>query len=322
MNVQRIAVTGGTGFVGRHFADLLRERGHEPVLICRREPPEPRQGHVHAVGLGDVDALARAFTGCSAVAHLAGINRELGEQTYQRVHVAGTRNVLEAARRTGVRRIALLSFLRARPDCGSAYHESKFAAEELVRRSGFQSTVLKSGVIYGRGDHLLDHLSHALYTLPLFATVGASQPPLRPVAVRDVARVLFAALVEGRLAGRTVAVLGPEALSMREIATRVGDVIGRRPWVFPLPVALHRLLARAAEATMKVPLVSVAQVKMLAEGLCEPAPPCDGLPADLRPATRFTAGSIAGGLPEPGRFGCADLRLGGWCGPLFPESRR
>lgn len=322
MNVQRIAITGGTGFVGRHFADLLRERGHEPVLICRRVPPESRQGRVHAVGLGDVDALARAFTGCVAVAHLAGINRELGEQAYRCVHVEGTRNVLEAARRAGVRRIALLSFLRARPDCGSAYHESKFAAEEMVRRSGLQYTVLKSGVIYGRGDHLLDHLSHALYTLPLFATVGASQPPLRPVAVRDVARVLFAALVEGRLAGQTVPVLGPEALSMREIATRVGDAIGRRPWVFPLPVVFHHLLARAAEATMKVPLASVAQVKMLAEGLCEPAPPCDDLPDDLRPATRFTAESIASSLPEPGRFGCADLRLDGWCGTLFPESRR
>jgi NADH dehydrogenase len=322
VNAERIAITGGTGFVGRHFADLLRERGHEPVLICRRVPPEPPQGRVHALGLDDVDALVRAFTGCGAVAHLAGINRELGEQTYQRVHVAGTRNVLEAARRAGVLRIALLSFLRARPDCGSAYHESKFAAEELVRRSGLQYMVLKSGVIYGRGDHLLDHLSHALYTLPLFATVGASQPPLRPVAVRDVARVLFAALVEGRLAGRTVSVLGPEVLSMREVVTRMGDAIGRRPTVFPLPVAFHRLLARAAEATMKVPLVSVAQVRMLAEGLYEPAPPCDDLPDDLKPAIRFTAESIASGLPEPGRFGRADLRLGGWCGTLFPESRR
>ena len=297
MSVERIAITGGTGFVGRHFADLLRERGHEPVLICRRVPREPRQGRVHAIGLDDADALASALTGCSAVAHLAGINREIGEQTYQRVHVVGTRNVVDAAERAGVRRIALLSFLRARPDCGSAYHESKFAAEEIVRRSSLQYTVLKSGVIYGRGDHLLDHLSHALHTLPLFATVGASQPPLRPVAVTDVAKILFAALVEGRLAGQTVAVLGPDVLSMREVATRVGDAIGRRPWIFPLPVALHRLLARVTEATMKVPLVSLAQVKMLAEGLCEAAPPCDVLPDDLKPRTPFAAESIRSGLP-------------------------
>ena len=259
----KIAITGGTGFVGRHFADLLRERGHEPVILSRRT----------GVGLDDVDALARAFTGCDAVAHVAGINREIGDQTYARVHVAGTRNVVEAARRAGVTRIALLSFLRARPNCGSAYHESKFAAEEIVRASGLSYTILKSGVIHGRGDHLLDHLSHALHTLPFFATVGAHQPPLRPTAVGDVAEILYAALVEGRLTNKTVAVLGPDVLSMREVVSRVGDAIGRLPWIIAMPVGFHRVLARVAELTMQVPLVSLAQVRMLAEGLCEPAPP-------------------------------------------------
>ena len=58
-------------------------------------------------------------------------------------------------------KIIYLSFLRARPACGSRYHESKWAAEELVRGSGIDHTILKSGVIYGRGDHLLDHVSRA-----------------------------------------------------------------------------------------------------------------------------------------------------------------
>ena len=110
-------------------------------------------------------SLTRAFAGCDTVAHLAGINREIGEQTYQRVHIEGTANVIAAARAAGVRRIVMLSFLRARPDCGSPYHESKWEAEEMIRASGLQFTIVKAGVIYGRGDHLLDHLSHALFTL-------------------------------------------------------------------------------------------------------------------------------------------------------------
>jgi NADH dehydrogenase len=303
MTRKRIAITGGTGFVGRHLAELLRERGHEAVLLARRTGAD----------VGDVDTMTRAFAGCDAVAHLAGINRELGQQTYQRVHVDGTRNVMEAARRAGVGRIALLSFLRARPDCGSPYHESKFAAEEIVCASGLRFTILKSGVIYGRGDHLLDHLSHALHTLPLFAMVGAHQPPLRPTAVGDLAMILYAALVEDRLIDLTVAVVGPEVLTMRDVVTRVGDAIGRRPRIFAMPVAFHRVLARVAEAVMHVPLVSAAQVRMLAEGLCEPAPPCDELPDDLKPRTRFTLDAIRRGLPEPGRFGCRDLRFSPHC---------
>jgi NADH dehydrogenase len=62
------------------------------------------------------------------VAHCAGINREIGDQTGKRVHIEGTTNVIEAAKRAGVRKLIMLSFLRARPDCGSPYHESTWAA--------------------------------------------------------------------------------------------------------------------------------------------------------------------------------------------------
>ena len=105
--------------------------------------------------------------------------------------------MVEAARKAGVRKIALISFLRARPDCGSGYHESKWQAEEIVRRSGLDFTVLKCSVIYGRGDHMLAHLSHAFYTFPIFAFVGFNDRLIRPNAVEDVARIVNAALTEG-----------------------------------------------------------------------------------------------------------------------------
>jgi nucleoside-diphosphate-sugar epimerase len=126
-----------------------------------------------------VEKLAEAFAGCDAVAHCAGINRAIGEQTYERVHVQGTQNVVDAAREAGVKKVLLLSFLRARPHCNSAYHESKWAAEEIVRGSGLDYTVIKAGMIYGKGDHMLDHLSHTLHSLPLFATVGINEKPIQ-----------------------------------------------------------------------------------------------------------------------------------------------
>ena len=96
----RVAITGGTGFVGRHLAERL---GPEASVVVSR-----RTG----VALDDVDALTAAFAGCDAVAHCAGINREIGDQTFQGVHVEGTRAVVEAARRAGVKRIVMVSFLR------------------------------------------------------------------------------------------------------------------------------------------------------------------------------------------------------------------
>ena len=310
----KIAITGGTGFVGRHLAEELLAAGHEVVLISRTarrtdatEKNRAAETRV-ASDLSDVRVLASAFAGCEAVAHCAGINREIGSQTFQRIHVEGTRHVVEAAQLAGVRRIALMSFLRARPDCGSPYHESKWAAEEIVRGSGLDYTIVKAGMVYGRGDHMLDHLSHAFHTLPILATVGFRQKAIRPLAIEDLIRVLEAALVEGRLARKTITITGAEELFLSDAARRVATVLGRRVWIFPAPLWFHYALARAAELTMKVPLVARAQVRILSEGVVEPAAPCDSLPPDLTPVRRFTPEQIRNGLPEAGPFGLRDLR--------------
>jgi NADH dehydrogenase len=260
-------------------------------------------------GLDNVDQLTRAFAGCNAVAHCAGINREIGSQTYERVHVQGTRNVVQAAKAVGVERIVLMSFLRARPNCGSPYHESKWEAEEIVRNSDLDYTVLKAGIVYGRGDHMLDHLSHALHTFPIFGLVGLKEKSIRPLAVEDLVHVMRAALVDRRLRRQTAAVLGPEEIYLSEAVRRVGEVVGKQPLIVPLPVFGHRLLARIFEATMKIPLVSIAQVRILSEGVVESGSPVVPLPYDLVPTRRFTIEQIRNGLPQARPFCVGDLRL-------------
>ncbi|HXZ10877.1 MAG TPA: NAD(P)H-binding protein [Candidatus Sulfotelmatobacter sp.] len=310
----RIAITGGTGFVGRHLARGLAARGHEVVLIARgkdrRDPTsfEIPNATFFPADLSSADDLARAFSACGAVAHCAGINREIVSQTYERIHVAGTDNVVEAARRAGVGKIVLLSFLRARPNCGSGYHESKWAAEEIVRRSGLDYTIFKAGVIYGLGDHMLDHLSHALHTFPLFALVGMKDRPVRPLAVEDLVRAMIAALVEGRLSCQTVAILGPEEMLLGEAVRRVGRVVEKHPLYFRAPLAVHYVLAHLLERVMKIPLVSLAQVRILSEGIVDPWPPFESLPADLFPTTPFTDEQIRRGLPIAKPFCIEDLR--------------
>jgi uncharacterized protein YbjT (DUF2867 family) len=299
----RVAVTGATGFVGRHVVGRLQAKGHHVVSLSRRTGFD--------LTSPDTAVLRAALAGCDAVVHCAGINREIGAQTYDAVHIRGTQALTRAARAAGVGHISVLSFLRARPDGPSAYHRSKWAAEAIVRDSGLPFTVLKSGVIHGRGDHMLDHLSHAFHTFPIFGLVGFHEQAVRPVAVDDVARLLEAAATgDQRLHNRTIAVLGPDELSLGNAVRRVATSAGHRPFYVRLPIAVHLALAHLFEAVMRVPLVSVAQVHILAEGVVEPSPPAAEPPPDLAPRTPFSQEVIRAGLPEPGRFGCRDLR---WC---------
>lgn len=310
----RVAITGGTGFVGRHLARELVARGGEAVLVARGKDVRdesiyqlPKTSFL-ASDLSGPQELRRGFLGCDAVAHCAGINREIGAQTYRRVHLEGTKHVVEAARLAGVGKLVLLSFLRARPKCGSAYHESKWAAEEMVRGSGLNYTIFKAGVIYGRGDHMLDHLSRTLYTFPVFGLVGMKERPIAPLAVEDLVTAIIASFDDARLSNQTVSITGPEEMALGDAVRRVGEVIGKHPLYVPTPLAIQKVIAWVAERTMKIPLLSLAQVRILSEGIVEALPACDALPADLRPATRFIAEQIQHGLPHPGPFGLRDLR--------------
>ncbi len=260
-----IAITGGTGFIGRHLARDLAQRDHQVVLIARgqdrRDPGVRDLSHTTFIpaSIDNEAQLLKAFAGCHAVAQCAGINREIGTQTYQRLHVDGTRCVISAAQQAAVQKLVLVSYLHARPQCQSPYHETKWAAEELVRASGLDYTILKAGLIYGFGDHLLDHLSQLLRRVPVFATVSLREQTVRPIAVEDLVTILRAALVERRLSRQTVAVVGPEELAFSVVVSRLAQTMHKRIVVLPFPAL--------------------------------------ALPEDLKPVTRFTEEQIRKGLP-------------------------
>jgi NADH dehydrogenase len=171
--------------------------------------------------------------------------------------------------------------------------------------------VLKPGMIFGRGDHMLDHLSHALYTFPLFVGLGPMR--VRPLAVADVVTVLRAALVDARLARRTVALVGPTELGVQDAVALVAEATGRRRPILPLRLGPHYTAAAwLLERLMTVPMLSTAQVRILREEVVEPTGAVDPLPADLVPSTPYDLATVRAGLPAPGRFGPADLR---WCAP-------
>src|SRR6185295_12276347 len=104
----------------------------------------------------------------------------------------------------------------------------------------------------GRGDHMLDHLSHAFHTFPVFGLVGFEEKRARPLAVADLVDVMHAALVEHRLSRQTVAVTGPEEMPLTEAVRRVARAVGKRPLMFPMPLWFHYAFGWFCEQTMTV----------------------------------------------------------------------
>ena len=299
----KIAITGGTGFIGRHLAQDLVSGGHDVILIARGQytrNAQPVAGATFfALDANDTDNLTKAFEGCDAVVHCAGTSVEDSRQTFRRLHVEGTRSAVTAAERSGVKKFVLVSYLNVRPNVKSDYHTTKWQGEEIVRASKLNFTILKAGLVYGPGDHLLNNLSNLFRKMPIFAAVGLREKTVRLVAVEDLVNVIRVSLDENRFARQTVAVLGPEEFPFSQAARRIAKAMGKPALiVLPFPVFFHRILAFFSERFMPKPLITRSQVQMLADGISQPTLESVPLPDELTPKTLFTEEQIRKGLPR------------------------
>jgi NADH dehydrogenase len=296
----KIAITGGTGFIGRHLSRDLVSRRHEVIIIARgqyKRNTQPVEGASFlSIDTNDTDQLTRAFAGCDAVVHCAGTSVEDDKQTFHRLHVEGTRSAVTASERARVKKFVLVSYLNVRPNVKSEYHTTKWQGEEIVRSSKLNFTILKAGLVYGQGDHLLNNLSNLFRKMPIFAAVGLREKTVRLVAVEDLVEVIRASLDEDRFARQTVAVLGPEEFPFSQAARRIARAMGKPSLiVLPFPVFFHRILAFFSERFMPKPLITKSQVQMLADGI--PANVEASAAGGFEAKTLFTEEQIKG-LPE------------------------
>jgi NADH dehydrogenase len=182
----------------------------------------------------------RGLRGCDAVVNLAGIKREEGDQTFQAVHVDLVARLVEAMKAAGVRRLVHVSVVVARPAPELPYHDTKWKGEEIVRASGLDWTLLRPGVIYGAGDDLLSHLAVMIHAAPVFPVVNDGSAPMMPVYAGDVAAGVVGALNNGATAGKTIDLVGPERLTLRDVVARAAEALGRPVRIWSTPVALMK----------------------------------------------------------------------------------
>ncbi|MGP8161261.1 MAG: NAD-dependent epimerase/dehydratase family protein [Candidatus Dormibacteria bacterium] len=265
----RIAITGGTGFVGAQLAAHLAEQGHEPVLVSRgrRRPGSAPPG----VTLASADVvtgsgLVEAFAGCEAVVNLVAIIVERRRQSFDAVNRRGTANVAEAAVKAGVGHLVQLSAVGADPDPRFAYLASKWGGEQAVKISGIPHTVIRSSLVFGPGDGFFVKLARLIRRTPPFFPLpiaGDGRTLFQPIANADVARCIAIALERGPSDG-VVAIGGPDHLSYEQII----DIIRREVVSLPrlklhVPVIAIKPVAALMARVMRDPLVTPAQLDLL-----------------------------------------------------------
>jgi nucleoside-diphosphate-sugar epimerase len=241
----RIALTGGTGFIGGRLIELALAAGHQLTALTRREQ-KPRDGVTWILGsLEDRVSVAELVEQADAVIHLAGVLNAPNAAAFEAGNVTGTLTMLAAATAGAARRFVHVSSLAARESALSLYGGSKARGEELVRESGLDWAIVRPPAVYGPGDR---------ETLELFrmAKLGVIlMPPdgrLSLIHADDLARVLLALATHPRAPAQILIEPDdgtPGGWTHRSFASALGATVGKRPLIVSAPAPLLRLAARA-----------------------------------------------------------------------------
>lgn len=239
-----IAVTGGTGFVGKAVLDEAADKGLA-IRALARSPQPPREGTQWISGdLGDSAALSQLVEGAGTVMHIAGAVNAPDPAGFHRANVIGTQNVIKAAEAAGVTRFIFVSSLSAREPGLSVYGQSKLHAEEAVQTSALDWTIVRPPAVYGPNDREI---------LELFRAARFGVVPMPPagrtsiIHVCDLAKLLVALVPESDAVLRRV--FEPDdgrerGWSHRELAQGIGTAMGRKVWAPHLPKPVLSAIAR------------------------------------------------------------------------------
>lgn len=265
-----ILVTGATGFVGSNLIAQLLKDGHT-VRAFVRNPGRAANRALRGceVVAGDITVpaslLEALFPPVTAVIHLVGILAETDGATFNKIHIDGLRNVVNACIAKDVRRFIHISALGTRPDGRSNYHKTKWAAEEILRASGLEYTIFRPSVIFGAEDRFTNLFAHIIKTTPVVIIPGGGQNRMQPVFVKDVVRAVSLSIEGGWTKGKTYEIGGKDVFTFDEVIDLIAAAVGRRRLKAHFPMPLMRVIAALVERLLPKPPITRDQLLMLEE---------------------------------------------------------
>jgi NADH dehydrogenase len=242
-----ILVTGATGFIGRALIRQLSEAGYSLRALLRpsrRSPRLPVGVPVEAavVSLADERGLRAALSGVDVIFHLASAESQGRDANLFATDIQGTLNLTQAAVDAGARRIIYVSHVGASRASGYPAFKAKGIAEEHIRRSGLEYTILRSTVVFGPEDHFTNGLAWMLRAAPgVFPLPGDGRPALQPLWVEDLVTCMIWSMNNPETVNQTFEVGGSEYFSLRQTLEILMPLVRAPRYLLPVSPATLRM---------------------------------------------------------------------------------
>ncbi|MFO0973210.1 MAG: NAD(P)H-binding protein [Phycisphaerae bacterium] len=264
-----VAVTGAFGYSGRAIAERLLARG-ERVRTLTNSPQRPHDFgdriDVCPLAFDDPPRLARSLAGSDVLVNTYWVRFNHRLFTFDQA-VANTRTLFAAAKAAGVRRIVHTSILKPEQGRGLAYYDGKLRLERDLESTGLPHAILRPGVLFGRGDILVNNIAWLLRHLPLFGLFGDGRYALAPLHVDDFAAIALRAIDAQPGLPRVIDCHGPESFPYRDLVRQIAAIIGVRRPIVRVPPWLGHIVGRLLNPLLKDVVITREEIDGLMRGL-------------------------------------------------------
>lgn len=263
----KIAVTGAFSYSGKYIAKRLLEHGEEVITLTNHpNRPDPFDGKVKAFPLNfdNTDGIIQTLRGVDVLVNTYWVRFDKAGNTQLKA-VENTKILVGAAALAGVKRIVHISITNPSADSHLPYFWGKAANEKAVINSGMSYAILRPTVLFGKEDILINNIAWLLRNLPIFGLPGNGSYKLSPVYVDDLADLAVDAVYQkGNYIWDAV---GPDEFTFREIVELIGETLGKKRLLIPLPPRLALFAAQFMSVFLKDVLLTPEEVDGLMANL-------------------------------------------------------
>jgi uncharacterized protein YbjT (DUF2867 family) len=285
-------IAGGTGFIGSHLVSALAVSGMRAACLVRspRKTDICKKAGFDAI-MGDItdrESLNGKLDNCDAVIHLVGIIEDKEGISFEKVHVDGTENLVDEAKKAKVKHFFYQSALGASHSSWSRYLKTKAEAEDIVRTSGIPYTIFRPSLVVGDGDGFTSKLKDIISLSPVVPVPGEGKAKFQPLYVGDWVKCfikLFSAPPHPSSpwkgedgCGGVYELGGPEHLTYNEILSLLMEAMGVDKPVIHVPMEMVKLgmpLSRVFQGIggllgKRIPSISGEQLRLLeTDNICD-----------------------------------------------------
>jgi len=283
----KVALFGGTGFVGSYIIDQLIQSDHVPRLMVRpnsqKKIVSPDKCDIVEGDINSSDDIINVLEGVEAVIYNIGIIREFPNRgiSYEKLHFEGAVNVINALLGNRVKRFILMSANGVCPD-GTGYQKTKWMSEQYLKNTDLDWTIFRPSTIFGnpRGfgrPEFCSQLKKDLIDLPLPAPLfykgllpfNAGNFAMSPIHVKDIADIFVSSIEKENHYGQTIELGGESEVTWKEIVQLISAVCGKKKLAMPAPVVAIKTVASMFERFSWFPVTKDQLTMLLEDNTCD-----------------------------------------------------